>query len=173
MSFIKYFAEQLQIHPSMRYADAVKLCYQAAFGAEHLLSDKTRARAYLYAELEATPPTDEPLFERISEELCRVNLGAWRREGLPFEELFEAFVASASQRENGAETLASNLAAAESVMKENMKGFSASEWQQRREQELLHGGGAHADRRRGASASLRRRGRRGQPHVHRLRGAVR
>lgn len=130
MSFKKYFAEQLQIHPSMRYADAVKLCYQAAFGAEHLLSDKARARAYLYAELEATPPTDEPLFERISEELCRVNLGAWRREGLPFEELFEAFVVSVSQRENGAETLASNLAAAESVMKENMKGFSASEWQE-------------------------------------------
>ena len=76
MSFEFYFEEQLKKHPSMQFSDAVKLCYQAALGAEHLLSDEDRARSYLYAELEGSCVTDEELFERISPDVCRVNLGA-------------------------------------------------------------------------------------------------
>ena len=38
MSFEFYFEEQLKKHPSMQFSDAVKLCYQAAMGAEHLLT---------------------------------------------------------------------------------------------------------------------------------------
>lgn len=32
-------AEQMRIHPSMTPRDIAKLCYQAARGAEHLLTD--------------------------------------------------------------------------------------------------------------------------------------
>lgn len=61
MSFGFYFDEQLKNHPSMQLSDAVKLCYQAAFGAEHLLSNTDRARAYLMAEFDDVSITDEQI----------------------------------------------------------------------------------------------------------------
>lgn len=128
MDFAFYFTEQLKMHPSMQFADAVKLCYQAAFGAEHLLSDVERARAYLEAEFEAVSPTDEPLFERISNEMCRVNLGAWKREGLAISDLFDVFKTSFAIKEEGEQTFLSYLSDAEGVMCNLMPSFSAERW---------------------------------------------
>ena len=38
MSIKKYLKEQFVLHPSMMPSDVAKLCYQAAMGAEHLLT---------------------------------------------------------------------------------------------------------------------------------------
>ena len=129
MSFGFYFDEQLKNHPSMQFQDAVKLCYQAAFGAEHLLSDGERARKYLYAELESVGDTDEPLFERISNDCCRINLGAWKREGKSPELLFEMFKSSAKIMHNGAEEFEENLSTAHLILKEKMPAFDEKAWQ--------------------------------------------
>ena len=103
MDFRFYFENQLKMHPSMQYQDVVKLCYQSAFGAEHILSDTERAKAYLCAEFESVLITDEPLFEQISPEIVRVNLGAWKREGRELDPLFEAFKKSVFINENSIE----------------------------------------------------------------------
>jgi len=97
-----YLAQQLVLHPSMQMQDIVKLCYQAAFGAEHLLSNVNKARAYFFEEYARTNASDVPLFERISDDVCRVNLAAWKQAGLPPEWLFNIFAASMYPREDGA-----------------------------------------------------------------------
>ena len=130
MSFEFYFEEQLKKHPSMQFSDAVKLCYQAALGAEHLLSDEGRARSYLYAELEGACVTDEELFERISPDVCRVNLSAWKRENLPPDKLFEAFKNSAKISGSGKGELEKNLEVAHRVLKEKMSSFDEENWQE-------------------------------------------
>ncbi len=99
MEFLDYVKAQLANHPGVQAQDIIKLCYQAAFGAEHILQDKTAAEAYFYREYGETPPTDEPLFEAISPDVCRVNFGAWKREKLPREWLFRMFVHSAYRAE--------------------------------------------------------------------------
>ena len=55
MDFIACLQEQLHLHPAMQPRDVLQLCYQAARGAEHLLADTARARAYFDQEYAATP----------------------------------------------------------------------------------------------------------------------
>lgn len=76
--------------------DVVKLCYQAAFGAEHLIEDSEGVRKYFYDEFSNTQESDAPLYEEISENFVRVNLGAWKKRGLSPEYLFRLFVMKSS-----------------------------------------------------------------------------
>lgn len=86
----------------MEAQDAVKLCYQAAFGAEHLLKDKSAAYQYLAQEYEALEADSGSLYEQIHPNVCRVNLAAWKREQLPLEWLFNMFAETAANPpENG------------------------------------------------------------------------
>lgn len=114
MDFSTCLQEQLRLHPSAQPQDVLKLCYQAAYGAEHLLADTIRARAYFDREYAATPADASlPLFEPISPEVSRVNLGAWKAAGLPDAWLFRMFVHTASVPMGGAELLEECLAEAE------------------------------------------------------------
>lgn len=90
--------EQAEAHPALQPQDAVKLCYQAAFGAEHLLTAVEEAGKWFQREWAAVPVTEEPLFELLNEGVCRMNLGAWKREGLPGEWLWKLFVHSRYQQ---------------------------------------------------------------------------
>ena len=90
-----YLLEQLKNHPSMEPQDIVKLCYQAAYGAEHLLTDIDKARQYLFAEFDGVEPADIPVYEPISDLYCRVNIAGWKYHGLSKEELFDIFRRSA------------------------------------------------------------------------------
>jgi hypothetical protein len=92
-----YVTHQFELHPSMQMQDVIKMCYQAAFGAEHLLEDTERARRYFYKEFESVPETDEALFELIGPRVSRANFGAWKREGFPPEELFRLFAESSRE----------------------------------------------------------------------------
>ena len=86
----------------MEAQDAVKLCYQAAFGAEHLLQDREAAYQYLKKEYAAVEADSGPLYEQIHPHVCRVNLRAWKRERMPLEWLFRMFAETASNPpENG------------------------------------------------------------------------
>ena len=99
MSFINLLKKQLTLYPCTQPQDAVKLCYQAAFGAEHLLQDITAARKYFDCEYSSIAENDHALAERISLDFYRVNLSAWKMAALPREWLFNMFRATAS---NGA-----------------------------------------------------------------------
>lgn len=102
MEFRDYFLEQAEAHPAMEAQDAVKLCYQAAFGAEHLLRDREAAYQYLKKEYDALEADPGPLYEQIHPGMCRVSLAAWKRERLPLEWLFRMFAETAAHPpENG------------------------------------------------------------------------
>lgn len=80
MSLFDAVEEQIKLHRNMRPEDIVKLLYQGVYGKEHLLS--INVIDYFYEEYENTPITEESLYERISDSAIRVNIGAWKREGL-------------------------------------------------------------------------------------------
>ena len=96
MNITEYLKEQIALHPSYTAQDAVKQCFQASFGADHLLSDVTAARAYFRKEYASAGISDGPLIENISADTARVNLGAWKKTGMDPEWLFQLFVRSVS-----------------------------------------------------------------------------
>lgn len=126
MPFQTYLLEQLKKHPSIQPQDVLKLCYQAAFGAEHLLQDMERAKAYLQQEYETVPAAEKPLFEEISDEIVRVDLSAWKFYGLPAEWLFSMLAASPFA-EAGEAVFRDYLKQAEVVLE--AASFSQSDWQ--------------------------------------------
>jgi hypothetical protein len=128
MDFKECFLQQLNKHRSMMPADAVKLCYQAAFGAEHLLTDIDRARRYFYSELENADAREGELYELISPQVARINLGAWKFRGLPGEWLFNMFLSSAKVNEAGKATLLSYLDVAESCFEGQSLRFDLVGW---------------------------------------------
>ena len=65
MNFRDCLIAQFAAHPSTAPQDAVKQCYQAAFGAEHLLTDTSLAAAYLEREFNDTRRRT-PLCEKIA-----------------------------------------------------------------------------------------------------------
>ncbi len=138
MSIKPYLIEQYRKHPSMQSEDVIKLCYQAARGAEHLLRDTEWAREYLLRELESVEPAELPLCEHISNEICRVNLAAWKHRGLPIGPLFEAFVATASIARDGEDRLPAYLCEATDAINEGILPLDAEAWgRTRREYEKM------------------------------------
>ena len=124
MNFTAYVEEQLRLHPSIQPRDVIKQCYQAARGAEHLLMDVTRARAYFDQEYAATPADGaQPLFEAISDNVCRVNLAAWKAAALPAEWLFRMLAHTASIPMGGAELLEQYIAEASVVAASTLPGW--------------------------------------------------
>ena len=100
-----FIQTQAALHPSIMPQDALKMCFQAAFGAEHLLTDMGKVEGYFWREYENCQPTDQPLYEMIAPEVCRVNLAAWKKLHLPPTWLFRLFVeAAASVRLSDGET---------------------------------------------------------------------
>ena len=109
--------------------DVVKLCYQAAFGAEHLLSDISAAKRYFDMEFEKTEAREGELFERVSDGVGRVDLGVWKASGMPREWLFNMFAASASvkAKDEAFLTFEKYLQSAEAVFEGNAR-FGTDDW---------------------------------------------
>ena len=131
MEFENGLSAQISAHPAIQPQDIIKLCYQAAYGAEHLLSDMDGARRYLQQEYDETPVSSEldaPLWEPISEAVCRVNLAGWKREDLPLEWLFRMFAASCSGKAGDEAALNDRLTRAEAVLQTAKVGFSMEDW---------------------------------------------
>ena len=103
MEFGDYLKEQIKRHPVMQPQDVVKMCYQAAFGAEHLLTDVSRAKAYFEKEYAVVPAKDMVLYETISAQVCRINLCAWKQTGMPPEWLWRMFADTASAAQGSRE----------------------------------------------------------------------
>lgn len=132
MQFIEYLREQAAKHPSTEPLDVIKLCYQAAFGAEHLLEDREAAFRYLVGEYEQLQPDEgEPLYETISENVCRVNLRAWKSRNLPLEWLFLMFVETDVQpSQGGREMFQECLRVAGQLVNDKGFGFDRGKWEE-------------------------------------------
>lgn len=128
--FEYYLLEQIKRHPSMQPQDILKQCYQAAFGAEHLLQDKERAKQYIKEEYDRVTAKDIPLYEPISAQICRVNLAAWKYHRLPVSWLFPMIASSPFKGEEGKGIFEKYLQTAEGKLTVASVTFSVSDWKE-------------------------------------------
>lgn len=136
----KWFLDHVRLHPAMEPQDALKLAYQAAFGAEHLLGDPGYVRKRLYQELITCPPGQKvPLVEYLSPEVCRINLSPWRAARLPENWLLGLFVHSCKPRKNGEAHFYQALDALDQLSAEGALPFSAWAWQRAKADYLARG----------------------------------
>ena len=112
----------------MQPSDIAKMCYQAALGAEHLLLDVERARAYFNMEFDSVEPREGEIFECLSDNVCRIDLGVWKNSGLTREYLFNMFVASTSISHDGREKLVEYMESVENCLDELNLSFSLDDW---------------------------------------------
>ena len=132
--FLSCFAAQAAAHASMQTRDALKMSFQAAFGAEHLIADEASARAWLENEYAETPEDGAaPLFELLSPDCARVNLAAWKAQNIPLSWLGNLFLLSA--RENAKQdkadrdaAFAAALDAVRALSREGALSFSAQDF---------------------------------------------
>lgn len=128
MHFHDCLQNQLILHPHMQPQDIVKLCYQAAFGTEHLLSDLSFAAKYFETEFQSTPCFDGPLYEEISSSVCRINLGAWKKADMPSDWLYRMFVGSFSISSDSETLFKEYLESAETFIKSANVLFTFDDW---------------------------------------------
>jgi len=131
VTFARCLLAQARLHPALMPQDAVKLCYQAAFGAEHLVMDAAMATQRFEAEYAATPAAEGPLCEPISRQYARVNLAAWKHAGLPPSDLLHAFLRTAAQPPAPVShrRFQAMLACTGHLAAQGKLPFSAQEWQ--------------------------------------------
>jgi len=139
-TFASYLKHQAKLHPSMTAQDGVKLCFQAAFGAEHILTDQDKARAAFYAEFEQTPARSTDIFEPISKEYSRCNLAAWKYLQLPPEWLFRIFHHSAAEkRGDRVELFLEYLEIVTACADQGLLPFTGAAWRRYKESYLAGG----------------------------------
>ncbi len=94
---------QMETYPQSRLLDIYKSCFQDYMGAEHLVSDRQKVKAYLDEELETTsidalmPWYYEPC--GIDGHYVRVSLKAVKENLVTEELLLDAFIRSANSME--------------------------------------------------------------------------
>ncbi len=123
--FTEDLRRHLAAHPSAEARDVLKFCYQAAFGAEHLLTDLSAAEWFFMVEYFAAEPTEEPLTEPVGPGYARINLRAWKGRGLPPEWLYRLFVLSAVPAKDGEEAARRYLGCARQLLREGTTGITA------------------------------------------------
>ena len=98
-----FINNQMNTYPKSRLLDIYKSCFQDYMGAEHLVSDSERVKAYLDQELETTTLDDlmpwyyEPC--GIDSSYYRVSIRAIKENIITEEMLLDAFVRSANSVE--------------------------------------------------------------------------
>ena len=105
----KYLIEHLDTHPLATSSDIIKFCFQATFGAEHLLKDLKAARYYFDIEYDSTNPKETIVIEALSDQVARVNFSGYKYAGYDKEALWEAFVKSASKTRGSEQEFIYNL----------------------------------------------------------------
>lgn len=128
VEFKYYLMQQLEKHKSMQPRDIVKMCYQAAFGAEHLLADNEAAKKYFYTEYNLVDAVEGELYEEISQDVSRADLRAWKASGMPAEWLFNMFVDSAGVLQGSKEMFLGYIKEAEEVLQSEKVAFTPDEW---------------------------------------------
>ena len=99
LSIEGFVNRQLQIYPKSRLLDIYKSCFQDYMGAEHLVSDRQRVKAYLDEELNTTSFDDlmpwyyEPC--GIDSSYYRVSIRAIKEGLISEDQLLDAFIRSA------------------------------------------------------------------------------
>jgi len=86
-------------YPLMLPQDAVKLCFQSAFGCGHLIKNEEQALSMLKNEMENIKENSRArLLESIGSGYARIDLCAAKAKNIPAEKICKVFIKSA---ENG------------------------------------------------------------------------
>ena len=95
-----FVTKQMQTYPKSRLLDIYKSCFQNYMGAEHLVSDKERVKAYLDEELQTTNLDDlmpwyyEPC--GVNGQYVRVSIRTIKENLMTEDALLDAFIRSAN-----------------------------------------------------------------------------
>lgn len=95
-----FVTKQLQTYPKSRLLDIYKSCFQDYMGAEHLVSDRQRVKAYFDEELQTTsldslmPWYYEPC--GVNGQYVRVSIRAIKENLITEDTLLDAFIRSAN-----------------------------------------------------------------------------
>ena len=95
-----FVTKQMQIYPKSRLLDIYKSCFQDYMGAEHLVSDRQKVKAYLDEELQTTSLDDlmpwyyEPC--GVNGQYVRVSIRAIKESLIAEDVLLDAFIRSAN-----------------------------------------------------------------------------
>ena len=97
VSLAEILAAHRQRYPLLKPQDAVKLCYQRAFGAAHFCAGEEEALHRLEQECAALTPSGGPLLEALGGEdrACRLMLGEAKRQELSLPLAARAFALAA------------------------------------------------------------------------------
>ena len=95
-----FINNQMQTYPKSRLLDIYKSCFQDYMGAEHLVSDRQRVKAYLDEELNSTSLDDLMpwYYEPCGVDNCyyRVSIRAIMEGIITEDQLLDAFIRSAN-----------------------------------------------------------------------------
>lgn len=98
---LRILEDQFRRHSGFRVDDLYKIVYQATFGGDHFLRDKSAAERMLREEWENLEKVQrrESLLEVIDPrgEVLRVNLRVYRKIGGNPQQMFDIFVRSAEE----------------------------------------------------------------------------
>ena len=95
-----FVTKQMQTYPKSRLLDIYKSCFQDYMGAEHLVSDRQRVKAYLDEELQTTNLDElmtwyyEPC--GVNGQYVRVSIRAIKENMVSEDLLLDAFIRSAN-----------------------------------------------------------------------------
>ena len=95
-----FVTKQMQTYPKSRLLDIYKSCFQDYMGAEHLVSDRERVKAYFDEELQTTSFDDlmpwyfEPC--GVNGQCIRVSIRAIKENMIAEDVLLDAFIRSAN-----------------------------------------------------------------------------
>lgn len=96
-----FVSRQMETYPQSRLLDIYKSCFQDYMGAEHLVTDRQRAKAYLDEELNTTKLEDllPWLYEPCGAEgnYVRVSIRAVKEGVISADLLLDSFIRSANQ----------------------------------------------------------------------------
>ena len=95
-----FVTKQMQTYPKSRLLDIYKSCFQDYMGAEHLVSDRERVKAYLDEELQTTSLDDlMPWYYEacgVNGQYVRVSIRAIKENLITEDVLLDAFTRSAN-----------------------------------------------------------------------------
>lgn len=125
-NFEKVLLFHFEKYPLMKPVDAVKLCYQSAFGCGHLVKNEEFALSMLKNELEnTTRDFDAQLFEPIGGGYVRIDLHKAKAVKIPEEKICEVFIKSANSGEKT--ELEPKIEILKKLSKEGITPFSEKE----------------------------------------------
>lgn len=121
-SFREILIYHFEKYPEMTPTDAVKLCYQSAYGCGHLIRNREKALSMLKNEMEnVKADCGAQLLEPIGNGYSRLDLHKAKAMEISAEKIFEIFIKSADFKEKT--ELSEKIAELEKLVEEGKAPF--------------------------------------------------